>query len=49
MVGVAKVGLHACNGGCGQGWGFVLVLVGVVKVGLHACVGGCGQDWASCL
>ena len=20
MEGVAKVGLHACNGGCGQGW-----------------------------
>ena len=54
MEGVAKVGLHACNGGCGQGWasclcwwvwsrlGFMLVLVGVAKIGLRACNGGNG-------
>jgi hypothetical protein len=44
MVGVVKVGLHACVGGCGQGWasclcwwvwprlGFVLVMVVMVGV-----------------
>jgi len=39
---MAKVGLHACNNGYGLRLGFMLVMVGVAKVGLRACNGGCG-------
>ena len=49
MVGVVKVGLHDCAGGCGQSWGFVLVMVAWPKLGLRACNGGVAKDGASCL
>jgi hypothetical protein len=46
---VVKVGLRACNGGCGQRWGFVLVMVAWPKLGLHACNIGVAKVGASCL